>query len=454
LRVKPTTQTTPQNSAPILARVLRPFQEFSRTESAGGIVLLACTAIALVWANSPWAESYVHLWETHLQVGADSWGMRLSLHHWINDGLMTVFFLLVGLEIKREILVGELASLRRAAFPIAAAVGGMVVPALIYVSINVGTPAIRGWGIPMATDIAFALGVMAMIPRTPLALKVFLAALAIVDDIGAVLVIAIFYTAQISVTALAWSAALVAFLMVMNVSGFRHPAVYAIPGVLLWVAVQSSGIHATIAGVLLALTIPARTRINARQFLGRARGILDEFGESEIQDGDDVLTNPAQQEAIHALEETAEDAGAPLLRMEDNLHTSVAFVIMPLFALSNAGVSLSGSLAAITGSSVTLGVLAGLVIGKPLGITLFAWLSHRLGFAALPEGVAWSEIHATSWIAGIGFTMSLFIAGLAFPSDATIDSAKIGILAASLLAGVTGYLLSRRARRRSGAGRN
>jgi NhaA family Na+:H+ antiporter len=432
--------STPTSSPALIQRVLRPFHQFAHTESAGGIVLLGCTAIALIWANSPWAQSYFHLWELPLAIGVGDTELRLSLHAWINDGLMAVFFLLVGLEIKREVLVGELASLKRAAFPIAAAAGGMLVPALLYMAFNVGTPELHGWGIPMATDIAFALGILAMLgSRAPLALKVFLAALAIADDIGAVLVIALFYSGTLSTIALAAAGAVLVLLIASNAMGVRHSAVYSILGVLLWLAVHESGIHATVAGVLLAMTIPARTRIDPNEFLERGRGILQEFAENGVTDAENVLTSPAQQEAIHALESVAEDAQAPLLKMEDKLHGTVAFVIMPLFALANAGVALAGAAAAF-GSPVTLGVIAGLVFGKPIGITLFAWSAWRLGIASMP-GVTWRQVHGAGWLAGIGFTMSLFIAGLAFQRAAVLDAAKIGILAGSLIAGTVGWVL-------------
>ena len=439
----PTTSTYPD---PTLAeRALRPFQRFVHDSAAGGIVLLACTVIALLWANSPWADSYTHLWEVPLTIGTPGAGLTLSLHHWINDGLMAVFFFVVGLEIKRELLVGELASVRGAAFPMAGAVGGMVVPALMYAGINAGGPGAAGWGIPMATDIAFALGVLALLgPRVPLALKIFLTALAIVDDIGAVLVIALFYTADLSVAALGWAGAVLVSLIAANVIGLRHPAPYAILGILLWLAVLDSGIHATVAGVLLAMTIPARTRIDAGEFAGRTRGALEEF-ERASSAGGTPLTNEVQQAALQRIETLCEAAQAPLLKLEDKLHAVVAFGIMPIFALANAGVRLEGDIAAVVGDPISVGVLLGLVLGKPLGITLLAWLAVRTGIAALPAGVSWGAVNAVSWLAGIGFTMSLFIAGLAFSSEDALTAAKVGILGASLLAGLMGWILMRRA---------
>ncbi len=431
-----------EESATLLARVLRPFQRFARNESSSGLLLLGCTAVALAWANSPWAASYEHLWEIYVSVGAGEYAIRETLHHWINDGLMAVFFFLVGLEIKREILVGELASPRRAALPMAAALGGMIVPALLYAALNAGGPGAAGWGIPMATDIAFALGILALLgPRVPLALKVFLAALAIVDDLGAVLVIAFFYTADLSVPALGWAAGFMALLVAFNLGGLRSPVPYVLLGLGLWVAFLESGVHATVAGVLLALTIPARTRIDAGEFLARGDAALKEFAAAGVADAD-VLTSRVHQEALTEIEEAAEDAQAPLQKLEHKLHGIVAFGIMPLFALANAGVPLTGGADAVA-SPVSLGVIAGLVLGKPIGITLFAWLATRAGIAERPLEVSWRLLHGAAWLGGIGFTMSLFIAGLALTDPEQLTRAKLGILAASLVAGTIGWLLLR-----------
>jgi len=433
----------PPTPTPI-QRVLSPFARFVQTESAGGIVLIAATLVAILWANSPWGHAYEHLWETQVTIGAGAYALSYPLHYWINDGLMAVFFFLVGLEIKREFLVGELASLKRAALPIAAALGGMVVPAIIYASLNLGSRGERGWGIPMATDIAFALGVLALLgPRIPLSLKVFLAALAIVDDLGAVLVIAVFYTDAIHWGALAVGALMVAALAAANRLQVRSPLVYVALGVVLWLAFLKSGVHATVAGVLLALTIPARTRIDTAEFLSRGRRILDYF-DAAGEEGKGVLTNRAQQSAIQEMENACEAAQSPLQRIEHELHTWVAFGIIPIFALANAGVHLGGNLGAAFGDRVTLGIILGLVLGKPVGITLFAWLSVRTGLAALPSGTTWRAIRGVSLLGGIGFTMSLFVAGLAFPdAPALNEDAKIGIFAASLVAGIAGYAVLR-----------
>lgn len=434
------------SSEPLIERVLRPFADFAHTASSGGIVLLVCTALALAWANSPWAASYHHLWELEVAVDAGPFSIRSTLHHLINDGLMAVFFFLVGLEIKREVLIGELASLRQAALPAAAALGGMAVPAAIYAALNAGGSGSAGWGIPMATDIAFALGVLALLgDRVPTGLKVFLAALAIVDDIGAVLVIALFYTSGVDWTALAVAGALLLLAAGANAAGVRRPSAYAVVGLALWGAVLASGVHATVAGVLLAMAIPSRTRIDEDEFLRRARRSVDEFA-SGCGPGTTVLTNQVQQEALLTLETLCEQAQAPLQTTERKLHGVVAFFIMPLFALANAGVQLGGGdFAAAFSSPVLLGVLLGLVVGKPLGITLFSWLAVRMGIAALPNRVTWRTVHGVSWLGGIGFTMSLFVAGLAFPDrPGLLAAAKLGILAASLAAGICGWILLRR----------
>src|SRR5919107_1662623 len=431
--------------APLIERVLAPFQRFVHTESASGVVLLACTALALAWANSPWSASYEHLWETRLSLALGPWSFQMTLHHLINDGLMAVFFFLVGLEIKREMLAGELASVRQAALPIAGALGGMILPALLYASLNVGTAGEPGWGVPMATDIAFALGVLALLgDRVPVGVRVFLAALAIVDDIGAVLVIAVFYSGGIAWGPLSVAGALGLLEIAANVAGIRRPWAYGAIGLVLWGAVLSSGIHGTIAGVLLAMTIPARTRIDERSFLTRARRALSQF-EVAHEPGASPLRDPEHQAAVQQLERLAEQLQPPLLRLEHALHGVVAFGIMPLFALANAGVPLGlGQLAAGDGTAVALGVALGLLVGKPVGITLLAWSAVRLGLASLPQAVTWRSITGAGLLGGIGFTMALFIAGLAFIAEPQLlVAAKLGILGASLVAGLVGWLVLR-----------
>lgn len=425
-----------------IQRLLSPFVRFTRLETSGGITLLVAALIAMIWANSPWWESYHHLWETRVRAGFGDFTMEMTLHHFINDALMAIFFFLVGLEIKREMLVGELASLRAAALPIAGAIGGMVAPALLYTSLNYGGPGSAGWGVPMATDIAFALGVLALLgPRVPLGLKVFLAALAIADDMGAVIVIAIFYTPDVKVFALVLSAALLATMALMNRAGVRHPAAYAIVGLGLWGAVFASGVHATVAGVLGALTIPARTRVDTMEYLTRGRRLLDDFDDAGIE-GESVLTNRGQQDAVHAMEDICEAAQTPLQRLEHALHLPVNFFIIPLFALANAGVHLSGGLGEAFTSPVTLGVILGLVVGKPLGITLASWLAVKAGWAALPAGTDFRGILGVGALGGIGFTMALFIGTLGFGDGSPLlDSAKVGILSASVIAAILGSIL-------------
>jgi NhaA family Na+:H+ antiporter len=427
--------------------MLAPFQRFTQTESSSGLVLLACTAVALVWANSPWAASYEHLWETELNVALGSWTARSNLHHLINDGLMAVFFFLVGLEIKREMLAGELASVRQATLPIAGALGGMIVPALLYAWLNAGTSGEPGWGIPMATDIAFALGVLALLgDRVPVGVRVFLAALAIVDDIGAVLVIAVFYSGGIALGPLSFAGALVLLAIGANVAGVRRAWAYAAIGLVLWGAVIASGIHATIAGVLLAMTIPARTRIDETSFLRRARHALSRF-EVAHEPGASPLKDPEHQAAVQQLERLAEQLQPPLLRLEHALHGVVAFAIMPLFALANAGVPLRLTQVEGDSATVALGVALGLLIGKPVGITLLAWAAVRLGLASLPQAVTWRSIVGAGLLGGIGFTMALFIAGLAFTGEPELlVAAKLGILGASLVAGLVGWLVLRGSR--------
>jgi Na+:H+ antiporter, NhaA family len=432
---------------PPVERIVRPFQDFANKQASGGILLIIAAAVALIWANSPWGESYIALWHTKLSVGVGDFSITKDLTHWINDGLMAVFFLVVGLEIKREVLVGELSSVGNAVLPVAAAFGGAVVPALIYLAINAGTEGSAGWGIPMATDIAFALGILALLgERAPTALKVFVTALAIVDDIVAVLVIALFYTSEISWGALGGGAVFLAALIVANLLGVGRTLLYAVLGVGLWLCFLLSGVHATIAGILLALTIPATSFINPQAFLKRSRYILDRF-EQAGEKGENVLSNEERQAALHALNHAAYKLEPPMHELEHNLHPWVVFAIMPLFALANAGVPLGGGVVEALTSPVALGIVAGLVVGKQLGITLFVWLAVRSGLSELPEGIGWRHVYGVGWLAGIGFTMSLLISDLAFSDASLIEDAKIGIECASLIAGVVGWTILRGATR-------
>jgi Na+:H+ antiporter, NhaA family len=438
-----TTYPTSADVPPRITRVLTPFRQFVHTEASGGIFLFVATVTALFWANSPWNDTYFDLWHTYLTVDAGPWELSMNLGHWINDGLMAIFFFVVGLEIKREVMVGELATIRQAALPIAAAFGGAITPALIYAALNAGTEGIHGWGVPMATDIAFALGVLALLgSRVPTGLKIFLTALAIADDIIAVLVIALFYTSDLSLEALAMAALFVGVLLVANRTGVRRPLIYAILGIGLWIAFVQSGVHATVAGVLLALTIPARTRIDTDEFLAKARTSLAAFQHSGGQ-GASILTNKEHQAALHDLEVATEAVQSPMQRMEHLLHPWVAFLIVPIFALANAGVDLGGNLGTALGDNIALGIIIGLIVGKQIGITAFTYLMVRSGYTTLPVGVTWRHIYGVSWLAGIGFTMSLFIADLAFVSPVLLDTAKVGILGASIIAGTVGWLMLR-----------
>ena len=427
---------------PPIERLIKPFALFAKQASAGGIVLLACAVVALLWANSPLSEYYFRLWSIPVEVRFGNLvDIDKPLLLWINDGLMAVFFFLVGMEIKRELLVGELRSPRKAMLPMAAAVGGMVVPALIYASLNWGTPEIRGWGIPMATDIAFALGALALLgTRAPLALKVFLTALAIVDDLGAVLVIAIFYTENLKVDALLYSFLFWGAMIAMNRLGVRSGLAYFLVGLGMWFFMLKSGVHATVAGVLGAFAIPVRSRIDPELFIARVHEYLNQFDQPRPERT--IILSPEQQSAVEAIEREALRVQSPLQRLEHQLHYFVAFFVMPVFALANAGVTLGGEDGLNWTSCVIWGVALGLLIGKPLGIALFSWLAVRLGLAQLPQGISFTHIIGVGFLAGIGFTMALFIAGLAFRGD-ELDYAKLGILSGSALAGAIGFTMLR-----------
>ena len=414
----------------------RPFQEFFNKEAVSGLLLILCTIIALVWANSSFSGSYIDLWKTYFTVDIGGAGISKPLILWVNDGLMAVFFFVVGLEIKRELINGELSTPKKAALPLTAAIGGAVIPALIYVGFNLSTPEVSGWGVPMATDIAFALGVLALLgSKTPLSLKIFVTALAIVDDLMAVLVIALFYTAKISFVALAIGFAFLAVSVVLNRLGIQKTVLYVILGVATWVAFLKSGVHATIAGVLFAATIPARTLIDTDEFL--------EKGERFIEKVRAQFGNPNDQRtAIHYLEEASVHAQTPLERMEHALHSWVAFGVMPVFALANAGVAIAGDvLSDLMSNAIFWGIFLGLFVGKPVGIVAMVWVVVKAKVAELPKGVTWRHIVGAGALAGIGFTMALFIANLAFSDPTTLEIAKLGILSASLASGILGWVL-------------
>lgn len=444
MKTQPSTLARHWSATP-LVRILGPMQRFVQQEAASGILLLSLTIAALVLAHSPLAGAYAAVLETKIGVTVGPLALSESVLHWVNDGLMALFFFVVGLEIKREMLVGELASPRAAALPILAAIGGVVAPALIYLALNAGTPSAHGWGVPMATDIAFALGCLVLLgDRVPFGLKVFLTAVAIVDDLLAVLVIALFYSGGLNLTALGIGVGVLALLMLANLSGLRSMPIYAMLGLLVWLAFLESGVHATIAGVLIALTIPARNRIDAPTFLSRARAILDQF-ERSADDAPSMLTDELQNSAVLELEDVCEQVQAPLQKLEHTLQPWVALLIMPLFALANAGVRLSGNVLDPSALPIALGIVLGLVVGKPLGLLSAVWLATRAGVAELPAGATWHHMLGASVLAGIGFTMSLFITTLAFSSPAMLATAKLAILAASLIAGTVGMALLRRA---------
>jgi NhaA family Na+:H+ antiporter len=437
------TQQTPPVAAPetwaparrVAERFLRPIERFLHIEAASGIVLLVAAVTALVWANSPWSSSYERLWHTPITVGVGELVSAQSLHFWVNDGLMTVFFLVVGLEIRREIHEGELSDLRRAGLPVAAAVGGMIAPALIYLAFNREPPARHGWGVPMATDIAFAVGILSLLgKRIPAALRVLLLALAIIDDIGAILVIAIFYSSGIAWGGLLLAAAGVASVLALQAFGARSALAYVIPGVIAWLGTLRAGIHPTIAGVLLGLLTPVRPWFGVAGFLTVARDALDRLrarAEDESQDAHKLL------EPLRAFKQAQREAVPPVVRVQAALHPWVAYGIMPLFALANAGISLAGfSTSNATSVVIFLGVTVGLVVGKPLGVVAASALTVKLGLCALPRGTTWRGILLVGCVAGIGFTMAIFIAGLAFRDASSLAAAKLAVLLASAFASI------------------
>ncbi|WP_018461958.1 Na+/H+ antiporter NhaA [Thermus oshimai] len=408
--------------------------QFLESESKGGVLLFLAALIAFLVANSPLSPAYFGLKETPLGVGVGDWKLEKPLVLWINDLLMAFFFLLVGLEIKRELLQGELKDPRRAGLAVAAALGGMVAPALVYLAFNWGGEGLRGWGVPMATDIAFALGVLALLgSRVPLALKVFLTALAIVDDLGAVLVIALFYTETLNLGALGWAALFLGLAFLANRLGVRALPVYMVLGLFLWYFTLKSGVHATLAGVLLALAVPLTRALPLPELHQELREMAHEDPE-------------ALEGALEGLEASLARAQSPLHRLEHLLHPWVAYLVLPLFAFFNAGVALEG----VALGPVALGAFFGLLLGKPLGILLFAFLAVKSGLAQLPEGVGWKAILGVGFLAGIGFTMALFIAALAFPSPSLLDQAKLGVLSASLVAALLGLGLTYLGARKGG----
>lgn len=424
----------------VTRQVYLPVQEFIRTEGIGSAVLLAAAVLALVLANSPWSEAFHNVWERTVTLDLIVVDISKSLHHWVNDGLMALFFFVVGLEIKRELLHGHLSDPRKAMLPGVAALGGMVGPALVYTALNLGGPGAPGWGIPMATDIAFALGVLGLVGKgLPAQLRVFLLALAIVDDLGAILVIAVFYTEKIVPGALGAGAVILGVILLVRYFGVRSVLVYAVLGFFFWAAVLKSGVHATLAGVILGLLTPARHYYDAGAAVEEGRALMGRFEAAVARkDHNDI------EGTLGKLEELVVGTESPLERLERKVHPWTAFLVLPVFALANAGVGLSvaGIVAAVQ-SPVALGIVAGLLVGKLLGIFGATWLAVKLGLAALPDGVRWSHVAGLSLLAGIGFTVSLFISDLAFVDPDMVNTAKLAILMASALAGVLGYSILR-----------
>ncbi len=428
------------NQSPALEKPRGLFERFVHSEVSGSIILLVCTVVALVWANSPWADTYTHL--LHTKIGV-SWGdasYALSVHYWINDGLMVIFFFVVGLEIKRELLIGRLSSMKKAVLPAMAALGGMIVPALIYAIFNARGDGARGWGIPMATDIAFSLGMLAVLgKRVPVGLKVFLTAAAIADDLGAVVVIAIFYTETIRLAALVVALAALGVLFLVNrVLEIRRLGIVISVILVVWIAVFASGIHATVAGILVALLVPIKPTAEPRALLDAAEARLRRLREAAPTASSMVLEHDQLAVAVE-MEQAARRLQPTGLRLEHYWHPVQAFFILPLFALANAGVRLDQGVVQAVASPVGLGIVLGLFLGKQAGFMLFSWLAIRAGKADLPEGVTWPQFWGMSLLAGIGFTMSLFVTELAFKSESLIATAKVGILVGSLISAIAGY---------------
>lgn len=426
----------------VFRRVLSPFEQFIHQQSTSGLLLMAAAMIALFLANSRWAEDYLHFIHTPALIGIGDWGIRMSLHHWVNDALMAIFFFVVGLELKRELLVGELSDIKQAALPIVAAIGGMVVPAFIFEVFNYGSDAAHGWGVPMATDIAFAVGALALLgKRVPKALITFLVALAIADDLGAVLVIALFYTQNLALNWLLVAVALTAILMTLNYAGIRNAIPYFIIAVILWYAMLQSGVHATLAGVIGAFTVPARSKYDPKLFADMVNQHIDKFIANRKQQ-DSLMTNNQLYSIVQNLEESVRGVQTPLQQLELTWHLPVAFLVIPIFAIFNAGIPIQmGTLSDTFTNPVMLGVMLGLLIGKFVGISGACWLAIKLGLAKMPSQTRFSQVAAVSVLGGIGFTMSIFIAELGFPGHPEhLLMAKTGVLAGSICAGLIGFI--------------
>ncbi|MFH0844735.1 MAG: Na+/H+ antiporter NhaA [Pseudomonadota bacterium] len=423
-------------------QIIEPFQRFFKKFVTGSYPLFFATMLALIWANIS-APSYQHIWHAEMTFALGPFQITKSLIHWIDEALMALFFFTVGLEIKREMLVGELASPKRALLPIVAALGGMVVPALIYISLNYGRPSYQGWGIPMATDIAFSLAVLAILgEKVPVGLKVFLSALAIADDLGAVLVIALFYTKEINGQSLLVSGVFLVALGLANRLWIRKTLIYALLGIGMWLAILGSGIHATVAGVLVALFVPARGRYDTDTFIQKVKGSLEAFECEPDSCGYTILLNQRHLNAVQAIDLACYDVETPLQRMEHSLQSWIALLILPLFALANSGLVLKGlNINEALTHPVTLGVALGLTLGKPIGISLGTYLAFKVLKTPLPSGVNWAHIAGVGLLGGIGFTMSLFISGLSFSTAQFTDFSKLGIIAGSIISGVLGLMV-------------
>lgn len=422
---------------PLGIQVRMIFQEFARIEASGGILLIISALLAIIWANSPYWESYFQLWNTELGVTIGEFHYHHHILEWINDGLMVIFFFVVGLEIKREVTTGELSSPKQAVLPIFVAVGGMLLPAFFYLALNLGGPGESGWGIPVATDIAFMLGILALLgSRIPFTLKIFFTALAIADDLGAVLVIAIFYTDEISWIFLVVAAVILAALFVLNWARVYSTIPYIVLGIGLWIAFLGSGVHATIAGVLLALTIPTRSPPDTRALMAQCLSVLNEFEKPQSKI---TGVQARQQIAAQTLETVADRMQSPAQKLEHELLPWTTYLILPIFALANAGVVITLDAGFL--GPVSIGIFLGLVFGKPIGITLFSWLAVKTGVTELPANITWRQLFSSSFLTGIGFTMALFIANAAFKEPRLLNEAKLGILFASFIAGIIGYLL-------------
>jgi Na+:H+ antiporter, NhaA family len=412
---------------------------FAGLSASSGLLMLIMAVVALIWANSPWAASYNALWETEFAITLGRYALGLSLHHWVNDGLIVIFFFVVGLEIKRELTVGQLTDPKQAALPIAAAVGGMLVPALIYALFNTGGAHGAGWGVPIATDTAFALGLLAMLGhRVPMSLRIFVAAAAIADDVGAILVIALFYTEHISYASLGMAATMLALAFALNRARIYRTLPYAIVGLALWLAVLDSGLHPTLAGVLLAFMIPTRSAPNTSTLLGQSVAIFRSLEAPAIGE----RTESRYQSAVRALEAMVERLLSPSQRLERDLQLWSSYLVLPLFALANAGVAFSAEALDLL-HPVSLGIMLGLLVGKPLGISLGAWAAVRATTASKPEDIAWRQLIGASFLCGIGFTMSFFIANVAFVEPAILTLAKLSVMLASVAAGAVGWIILR-----------